>query len=334
MHSRRARPTLRCIGEDLADGWDSPGPLRSVLDGAYDDLHPLGDLPHPIIAKAAEAFGHDAENDNYVGPIQSCTALRLMEIKLAQWRGGVWKDPETGVHWLVVAGLAKGDHQDHDDFYVRVKRDNDSNQTPRWLPTEEDRRLLRRETASRLMPEWELAVQQKIHSLLADVHAGGTVRSDVSHPRPDQAPLAHVVLTVTPVRDPDYQADEIELEITPAAKWAGSKLLWELTLRALISLSPPEQGWDRFGATFSNIAEPGGWTSRLSELEQLVESHQLEQSEPGTHSHYAHRRGLAGSTIKGHGVRAICGVFFVPTQDHDSLPVCPICAERFGELPS
>jgi hypothetical protein len=74
----------------------------------------------------------------------------------------VWADPETGVHWLVVAGLAKGNHEDHDDFYVRVQADNAGSAPRRWLPTDLDQRLLKRATAARLMTEWELAVQVQV----------------------------------------------------------------------------------------------------------------------------------------------------------------------------
>ncbi len=126
MHSRRARPTLRVIEEDLTEGWESPRPRRLLADGQVDALHPLSELPHPVITKATESFGPDKANDNYVGLIAASTRLRLMEIKAGQWRGGIWEDPDTGVHWLVIAGLAKGGHRDHDDFYERAKRENDS----------------------------------------------------------------------------------------------------------------------------------------------------------------------------------------------------------------
>jgi hypothetical protein len=100
MHSRRARPTIRVLIEDLVDGWSSPYPRRKLDEGDYYALHPLSELPHPIIAKATETFGMVAAEDNPVGPIASSTQLRLMEIKVGQWRGGVWSDPQTGVHWL------------------------------------------------------------------------------------------------------------------------------------------------------------------------------------------------------------------------------------------
>lgn len=140
---------------------------------------------------------------------------------------------------------------------------------------------------------------------------------------------------MTPVREPGYEADEIELEVIPArSSYAGSDLLWQLTIRVLISLSPPEQGWDRYKDNYTNIAEPGTWTTRVAELEKLTADRELAESEPGQHSHYTHRQHLAGRTIEGRAVRALCGAFFVPMQDHESLPRCPTCEKQFDELPS
>ncbi len=260
------------------------------------------------------------------------TKLRFLEIKTAQWRGGVWEDRVTGVHWLLVAGLAKGEHQDHDDFYMRVRRENDVGGLHRWLPTSEDQRLLRQETAARFLTAWELAVQRQMLDALREIQSGGSTRIDIPHPRSDEGRLARLTLIVTPVREPGYEADEIELEVVPLAAYAGSSLSWQLTVRALISLSPPEQGWDRCKNSYTNIAEPGAWTICVAELEKIVTAHELAESEPGRHSHYTHREHLAGNTIEGHAVRALCGAFFVPTQNHERLPLWPPCQERFVEL--
>ena len=54
--------------------------------------------------------------DTFVGPVVSAQSLEPLEIKIGQWRGGVWLDP-GGACWLLIAGLAKGDHEDWDDFY-------------------------------------------------------------------------------------------------------------------------------------------------------------------------------------------------------------------------
>ncbi len=334
MHSRRARPTLRVLTEDLRADWESPYHRRLLEEGKVDELHPLSELPHPIISKAATSFQHDNDTDNYVGRIVSSTQFSLMEIKVGQWRGGVWRDEQTGVHWLAVAGLAKGNHEDRDDFYQRIKRENDDGDPKRWLPTIEDERLLKRETAARLLMEWELRVQGEMLGALEEVHEGGLVRIDVNHPLAKKGRVAEIHIEVVQVRESDYEADEIVVEILPETAFVGGNLYWQLTLRTLISLLPPEQGWDRFKDTYSNIAEPGYFTSRKDVLETLVEQGVLAQSEPGQHSHYTHKQHLAGSTIEGTAVRAMCGVFFVPTQDHDSLPCCPTCQERLSELPT
>lgn len=126
VHHRRARPTLRVLRQDLTSGWESAQPQRALADNRLTDLHPLSELPHPIIGKAANSFGADPAEDNFVGPIASSTHLRLLEIKQSQWRGGVWEDPVTQVYWLVISGLAKGGHQDHDDFYQRIEREDQS----------------------------------------------------------------------------------------------------------------------------------------------------------------------------------------------------------------
>jgi hypothetical protein len=333
VHNRRARPTLRVLREDLTSGWESALPRRALADGRLMELHPLSELPHPVIVKAVESFGADSANDNFVGPIASASNLRLLEIKQSQWRGGVWQDPDSGVCWLVVAGLAKGGHEDRNDFYQRIQRENAADGPRLWPPTEEDIRLLKQETAARLRTEWELQVQRAVLEALRAVQAGGSHRIDIDHPLPEQGRLARIDLTMTAVREDGYEADEVVVEVTPERRYAGSNLLWQLTVRVLISIEPPEQRWDRYADSYSNIGEPGAWTKRIDDLSALVKRGDLAVSEPGTTCHYTHRDHLAGKTINGEAVRALCGVYFVPTQDHQTMPRCPVCEKRIEELP-
>ncbi|WP_419703364.1 DUF3039 domain-containing protein [Promicromonospora sp. NFX87] len=81
------------------------------------------------------------------------------------------------------------------------------------------------------------------------------------------------------------------------------------------------------------IAEPGALSIRVCELERLVGEGELGESVPGAHSHYTHRMHLAGQTVAGRAARALCGVFFVPTQDPEGLPVCSSCEQRYNEMP-
>ncbi|HEX9035254.1 MAG TPA: hypothetical protein VF834_25720 [Streptosporangiaceae bacterium] len=122
-------------------------------------------------------------------------------------------------------------------------------------------RLLKRETAARLVTEWELGIQEQVLGALREVHSGGSTRIVIQHPVPDDGPVAQVRLVVTAVREEGYEADEITAEIIPVSSYAGSNLAWRLTIRTLISLSPQEQGWDRDKDSYTNIAEPGWWAS-------------------------------------------------------------------------
>lgn len=340
MTNRRARPTVRVLQEDLTSDWRNPSHRRALDSGQLDELHPLSELPHPIIEKALESFGPDPADDKFVGPIASSTRLHLLEIKQSQWRGGIWKDPESGVCWLVVAGLAKGNHQDRDDFYEVVKRENETGEPDRWLPSDTDILLLERETAARIRTQWELDIQHEVLESLKLIHTGGTHRFSMDHAVSGQGHYASVDLTVVPMRtegptqdDGAIDSDDIIVEFHPNSEYKGSDLFWLFTTRVLTSINPPWHGWDRFDNSYSNIGEIGAWTQRIHDLEQLVASGTLEVSDPGSHSHFTHKKHLAGKTINGEAVRALCGIYLVPTQDHERLPTCPTCEAAYAELP-
>lgn len=256
-----------------------------------------------------------------------------MEVKAGQWRGGVWFDAATEVHWLLVASLAKGGHVDHDDFYQRIERATRDEASIQWLPTQADVRLLKRETAARILTQWELAVQRDLTTALRLILGGDTARVEVPHPIHTSTPLAVLEITLARVDEDDYQADEIAVEVLPSQRFIGSNLIWQLTTRALITLNPPVQEWDRYRDLYSTINDAGYFDDRVAMLENLVFDGSLAEAEPGQNAHYIHRKHLAGSTVEGRAVRALCGTHFVPTQDHEALPRCPACEQRLGELP-
>lgn len=331
MHNRRARPTLRVLEEDLNSDWTNPAPRRALEDKRFDALHPLSELPHPIVQRAAECFGEDESEDHFVGPIASARQIALFEIKIAQWRGGVWIDPDTQVCWLVAAGLAKGNHEDYEDFYQSVARENASTACKRWLPTDQDSRLLKLETAARLKTEWFLGIQREVLTLLEKIHAGGKGEFEVFLPVAGHK-LADVELTVEQHRDEGVDTDDIEVLVNPVPQYAGHDHVWDLIVRVLCSLAPPAQEWDTSGYGFSNIGDPGAWSERVKQLRVLVERELLEYPEPGRESHYAHREHLAFKSMDGKAVRALCGVRFVPSQDHANLPICPECSRVYHSL--
>lgn len=330
--TRRARPTLRVLRVDLSRGWESTHPKRQLDRGDLDSLSPLSELPHPLIRKASESFGDIPSQDNFVGRIASSPNIPLYEVKIGQWRGGIWIDPNTDNCWLVVAGLAKGNHKDRDDFYKQVERAETNNELVGWLPTDEDRHVLKRERASVTLADWELDIQRSVLLGLEQITSGGSTNLGVHVPGVNSQDLAQFTLTVAHVHEPDYGAEEFVLEVVVSDGFVGSHLAWQATLRILITVCPPENGWDRYGDSYSTISEIGFLRKRIEELQALTARGELAESIPNDKSHFAHVKSLADSMIEGLGVRSLCGIYFVPTQDHESLPKCTTCAERYQAL--
>lgn len=278
-------------------------------------------------------FGPDPDGDGANRKISCATLLRLREVEAGQWRGAVWTDPETGVRWLVSAGLAKGEHKDGDDFYVELAGLFERGRSEEFLPTADDHRLLKIETANATVRAWELQLQEQATGVLADISAGGAARIAIAHPI-RECLLATVDIEMAVEPGDGYSVEAYVLEIDLAREFRGSNLAWTMTMRLATCICPPEQDWDRFGDTMSAMAPVGHAATQSAQLFDLIRRGELCRSQPGAVSHYAHRKNLADSSIEGHAVRAMCGVFFVPTQDHDSMPICPECAEVRDLMPS
>jgi Protein of unknown function (DUF3039) len=320
------------LRDDLLNGWTDAAPTRARATGRPEELCPLAELPHPLITKARGMFGSDPDGDSYHQMISCAAPLGLMEVRTGQWRGAVWTDPDTGVRWLVAAGLAKGEHEDNDDFYVELASLFERGRPEELLPTAEDHRLLKIETAHAVVRAWELHLQEQIAGVLADISAGGSARISVTHPT-RQILLATVDINMAVEPGDGYSVEAYVLEIDLEREFRGSNLAWTMTLRLLTCICPPEQDWDRFGDTLSAMATIGHATQQSALLFDLAGRGELCRSAPGAVSHYAHRKNLADSSIEGHAVRAMCGVFFVPFQDHDGMPVCPECRELRDLMP-
>lgn len=207
------------------------------------------------------------------------------------------------------------------------------------LPTNEDLLLWKREVASDRLSLWELTIQSDVVTALGHIHAGGRQVIKARHPlesaleEPDRE-LADIEIEVVPVREEGYEADDVVVSISPSRRWLGTSILSTLADRALISINPPEQSWDRYADTYSNIAEPGWYRRRYVELKALTDAGRLAESEPGREAHRAHRRGLTKRTVEGRAVRALCGAYFVPRQDHGSMSECETCSKRLADLES
>lgn len=325
MHDKTARPTIRLLQEDLNDGWAKSYERRAASKGQWNDIHPFSAVEHPIVAKCADSLTDDPSSDGTMQLIVSSGSLRLLEVRMSQWRAGVWTDPGTGVRWIVAAGLAKGNHTDHDDFYERLKVRVDSGGGESLLPTFEDQELLRIETVARLLLAWELNLQYQVKQALLQVVQGDSYRFTIEHPVRKQA-MGEVEFVHEVMED----CSELVVEFILSNAHQNSELGWMAITRILNASYPPMQGWDRTGTIFSVMGEAGFLVPQIAALEEAGDIQLLVEAEPGESSHYTHRRHLADRTIFGKSVRSLCGVYFVPMQDHERFPECPSCAEKMN----
>lgn len=321
----RARATLRVLREDLQDGWEDPAPQRSLAEGRLADLLPISELRHPLLRKALEMFGNDQSAEVQPETIRCSGNMRLGEVRAGQWRAGVWTDSTSGVRWVCCAGLAKSEHHGHDDFYVELEKKISTN-PDELFPTSLDRDLLKREVAGRRILDWELKLQSGCRDLLRSVIDEGLAEGSIPHPL-GRGSIGRVCIERP--ADPSLSGEEFHVEISLDSKYRASDIGWTATLRILISVSPPHQQWDRTGDLFVTLEEQGHAEVQADLLDEHAARGELVHGEPGRVSHYIHRRHSVAHAVEGLASRALCGVFFVPIQDHEGLLQCPRCTEVY-----
>lgn len=324
----RARPTVRLILEDLADGWETPHQRRAAAEERWHELHPLAELAHPIIRKASATLGPDTAGAGNLSPISCAASIPLYELRMSQWRAAVWVDPESGVRWVCAAGLAKGGHLDEDDFYQILESRVTAGRADELLPTARDQQLLKREQASRLLTDWEVGIQSGIGRVLAGLMLGVPTRFQVMHPTRGTH-MAEVEIELA--LEDDLQLLTAEMRLVPEHR--ASNLGWTLRTRVLTSLSPPSEDWDSAGGINSTYVDEGHTESRALEIAAASERGLLLPARPTDVAHYVHKRHLADNLVNGHASRALCGVFFVPCQDPDRFAPCPRCSDILRSLP-
>lgn len=104
--AEHARPTLRCLREDLAlpvPGVDTP----------------LEEIVHPLLAKAAERFTGDQTARERISAIDDEV---LFKVKVQRWRGAMWVDHDLA--WLVAAG--QREEGSPDDVQVLADRGHET----------------------------------------------------------------------------------------------------------------------------------------------------------------------------------------------------------------
>ena len=164
--AERARPTIRCLREDLA----LPVPRADTL---------LDEIAHPLLAKATERFADEETPQERISAIDDQV---LFKVKVQRWRGAVWVDAD--LPRLVAAG--QREEGSPEDFYTALAargsaaraRYNAEHSPPLssttyseyLLPGHEDDLRWRAEAAARAEHQLRTTVHDLVRQSLLDGH--------------------------------------------------------------------------------------------------------------------------------------------------------------------
>lgn len=332
------RVTQRCLREDLSDDWDDTYDHRMVQLGQAGVDKAVHLLQHKLIRKAVDDFPMSGDVLKERESISGLTDPHFWKVKTDRWRGAVYVERDSGQAWLVAAGLRRAGEKA--DFYAKFMSDVQRRGAEYFLPDQYDRDLLANERDEACLTEREKRVSALAVNLLHEALHDPDGCVEASLPRvfsPDGAShtassLARIVLIVD--RGDEDGCDPAILVELAVQDWSSPQLLYWDEQVFLAALCPQE---DRWGTTQTNVRMHSLNTS-LDELRTMASgdmvTEPLGNMHPGTTSHQVHRQRLTEATVVGQPVRALCGKWFVPRQDHESKPVCEICETILKVIPA
>lgn len=80
------------------------------------------------------------------------------------------------------------------------------------------------------------------------------------------------------------------------------------------------------------IPDGGGTAIMDRELEELIESENIEPGDHERFSHYVKKEKILESALSGKPVKALCGKKWTPGRDPEKFPICPSCKEIYEKL--
>lgn len=349
------RVTLRCLCEDLASDWRDVAQqrafvtLRTVAASDQKDsdvVRALDEVPttalaaHPLVDSFRSAFESN-EPSVLRESISGLTNPHWWKQKTSRWRGAATDAAMIGVDeaWPCAGGLRAG--KEARDFYVSFTTSIKQHGPDKYLPADEDRRVQAVEEKLARREAWMTQMRLATLICLAEADTSGERRSlHVPLPGPasvDKA-LIHVRFELERIRDDDEEL--VELFVTVEVEDHTVPNLVQSAIHAVRSVvEPVEDAWRVLpgpgtSEIWAALVAPETLTAAhgavdTGELpEELAESALL----LGIHAHYAPKGHIVDATVEGDPVRGLCGQWFVPTTNPDTLPLCPTCKEKHAAL--
>jgi len=88
----------------------------------------------------------------------------------------------------------------------------------------------------------------------------------------------------------------------------------------------------RASGDFSESGDGGSTATLDRELEELLNSEQVDEGDHDRFSHYVQKEKILESALSGKPVIALCGKVWTPGRDPQKFPVCPECKEIYESL--
>ncbi|WP_424347338.1 DUF3039 domain-containing protein [Kocuria sp. CH-021] len=243
----------------------------------------------------------------------------------SRWRGAAYVD-EGGQAWLCAAGYRR--EKEGTDFYKAFMAQIKAGGPEPFLPTLEDRELLRLERKGALMQQWEAQLAGWARAwVLEALETEAVVERLLEDPKGRELALVSVLCEV--------EADSVVsvlLEFHPR-NWSLTKLLDWAEQVFVGEVCCHEQHW-----AVTHIGQ-GRAYSLETDREQFRAAIATTPSrnapgvfDAGAESHYTHQERIVDSMVEGEALKALCGQWFVPRQDPRNREQCPTCVavhERF-----
>lgn len=349
------RVTLRCLCEDLVSDWRDVAQQRgfialrlaagtaekdSEVALALDEVPTTALAAHPLVDSFYAAF-ESSDASLHRESISGLTNPHWWKQKTSRWRGAATDALIVGENeaWLCAGGLRAGNETR--DFYVTFTSTVNQHGPSRYLPTEADRRVQAVEAKLARLEAWAAQLRLAALVCLAEADTSGERRMlHVPHPSPAsvEAPLAHVTFELERISDAAGELAEVFITVTVEDHTAPNLMLSAMeAIRSVIE--PVSDAWRVLpGAEKSEI-----WSALLAPEALLAAHHAVESGEVpeelaestlvlGVVAHYAPKGHIVDATIAGDPIRGLCGQWFVPTANPDSLPICPTCKNKHAAL--